>query len=106
MNSIILFLTLLISGSTTNQQLPVYQVVEAEVSAYTSSEDETDDTPFITASGVRVRSGVVACPQKLEFSTEIEIEGLVYICEDRLNKRYRDQEVYDVWMSSKELALE
>ena len=83
-----------------------FQVVTAQVSAYTSSKDETDDTPHLTASGSKTREGIVACPSRLEFGTKIEIEGKAFVCEDRMNKRYRDREVYDIWVSSKEVAYE
>ena len=111
MKSIILGLALssinLIPGSTIYYQRSADHVVlVAEVSAYTSSIDETDDTPFITASGTETRHGVLACPARLKFGTQIEIEGRIYFCEDRMAERYANQEVYDVWMPSKELARE
>ena len=81
-----------------------HKVVMAEVSAYTSSPDETWGDPFITASGERVRAGIVACPTKHKFGTIVEIEGKEYVCTDRMNARYRDREVYDIWMESKESA--
>lgn len=98
----------LIPGSTITYHAPqpTYQVVIAEVSAYTSSVDETDDDPFITASGSEVRHGTLACPSKLEFGTKVEIDGIVYVCEDRMNKRYREKDNYDIWMESKDVAYE
>jgi len=103
----------IIPGSTTTYvreeeppSPPVYEVVRAEVSAYTSSPDETDDTPEITASGEKTRSGVIACPARYEFGTIVEIAGTKYICKDRMNIRYRDREVFDIWMEEKELAYE
>ena|SRR3990167_3858699 len=110
MDKIIIGLVLtssLFQGSTTTyvREEPV-EIVKAEVSAYTSSVDETDDEPFITASGSVVRKGIVACPHRLEFGTKVEIKGKVYVCEDRMNRRYRDQENYDIWMTHKELAYE
>ena len=85
---------------------PTYQVVTAQVSAYTSSKDETDVEPFITASGSKTGPGVLACPTRLEFGTKVEIDGKTYICLDRMNKRYRDKEVYDIWVPSKEVAYD
>ena len=70
------------------------------MSAYTSDSAETDDTPFITASGARTRHGIIACPRKYDFGTEVEIHGERYICEDRMNKRY-DGEHFDIWMHTK-----
>ena len=79
--------------------------VSALVTAYTSSVDETDDTPFETASGSRTRHGVVACPSKYPFGTVVEISGVEYICEDRMGKRFRNDERFDVWHESKEVAF-
>jgi len=112
MKSIILGLALssinLIPGSTIyyQQQADRVVVVDAEVSAYTSSVGETDDTPHTTASGTETRHGVLACPSRMKFGTRVEIESKLYVCEDRMGKRYADQEVYDIWMPSKELARE
>lgn len=82
-----------------------YRVVNAVVTAYTSSEDETDDTPFITASGARTAHGVLACPPKYSFGTKIVINGVEYECKDRMNPRYWDQERFDIWMETKEVAF-
>ena len=97
----------LIPGSTIYyQQQADHVVIMAEVSAYTSSIDETDDTPHITASGTVTRHGVLACPSRIEFGTRIEIESKIFVCEDRMNRRYADKEVYDIWVESKEIAYE
>ena len=74
----------------------------ADVSAYSSSVDETDDTPFITASGKTVENGIIA-NNCLSFGTEVEFEGNQYIVQDRMNKRY-GCEKFDIWLPSKEEA--
>lgn len=78
----------------------------AIVTAYTSSVDETDDTPFITASGERTKRGVLACPKKYEFGTKVLIEGRQYTCADRMNQRYRDKECFDIWVETKSEAFD
>lgn len=86
---------------------PAYrEVFIAEVSAYTSSVDETWGDPFETASGERVREGVIACPSRYKFGQEVEIDGQIYTCLDRMNKRYRDGNYFDIWMTEKSLAFE
>jgi len=70
------------------------------VSAYTSDIAETDDTPFTTASGARTEHGVIACPRKYDFGTQVKIKGEIYTCEDRMNIRY-DGEHFDIWMEHK-----
>ena len=73
------------------------------ITAYTSSEDETDSTPFITASGQRTRKGIVAT-NELSFGVTVEIDGGIYEVQDRTNPRYKH--LIDIWMETKEEAFE
>jgi len=75
-----------------------------DVSAYSSSLDECDDTPYITASGDLVGEGIVAS-NCLPFGTLVQIGEEIYKIKDRMNKRYKNCEV-DIWMPTKEEALE
>ena len=76
------------------------------ITAYSSSPDETDDTPWLTAMNTIVRDRVVAS-NDLPFGTKIKIPSLfgdkVFIVEDRLNPRIKG--VIDVWFPDKESAL-
>lgn len=81
-------------------------IVSATITAYTSSIDETDNDPFITASGSTVKRGTLACPSKYKFGTVVIIEGNKYTCEDRMNKRYRHTERFDIWVESKSEAYD
>jgi 3D (Asp-Asp-Asp) domain-containing protein len=76
------------------------------VTAYSSSPDETDDDPFITATGKFVRDGFAAT-NILPFGTKIKIPSLfgdkIFTIEDRMH--YRKTNVVDIWMDSKEKAL-
>ncbi|MDD4761859.1 MAG: hypothetical protein PHZ25_02460 [Candidatus Pacebacteria bacterium] len=75
------------------------------VTGYSSSPEETDDTPFITASGNHVRPGVVAA-NWLPLGSKVKIPELfgeqVFVVEDRMNKRFNDR--LDIWFSDKESA--
>lgn len=82
-----------------------HMIVLATVTAYTSSVEETDDEPLITASGEMVRHGTLACPSKYKFGTVVSINGKEFICEDRMNKRFRHTERFDIWFESKSDAL-
>ena len=84
----------------------IHKVVSATITAYTSSVDETDDTPFITASGARTGHGVIACPPKYDFGTKIVINNKEYVCEDRMNPRYHDEERFDIWVETKDEAFD
>ncbi|AKM77912.1 MAG: hypothetical protein UX49_C0010G0013 [Candidatus Wolfebacteria bacterium GW2011_GWC2_46_275] len=73
----------------------------AKVSAYTSSVDQTDDTPFITASGSYVRDGIAAA-NFLPMGTKFRIPKLfgdkVFVVEDRMNSRYNGTTHVDIFM--------
>ncbi len=75
----------------------------AEVTAYSSSPDETWGDPLITASGREVHDGVIACPRRFPFGTQFLIGARVYTCWDRLHKRFDHR--FDIWKPSKEEAL-
>jgi 3D (Asp-Asp-Asp) domain-containing protein len=77
---------------------------KAIISAYSSTPDQTWGDPFITASGERVRDGVIA-NNCLPFGSEVEISGKTYIVLDRMNSRY-SCEYYDLWMGTREEALQ
>jgi len=76
------------------------------ITAYSSTPFETDDTPFVTASGQIVRDGIVAA-NFLPFGTKIQIPELfgdkIFVVEDRMNpkKGYH----VDIWFPSREKAL-
>jgi len=71
--------------------------------AYAPSPYQTDSTPCITAAGTKVRPGVVAA-NFLPIGTLIEMNGEVYIVEDRMNPRYKY--AIDIYFPSTSEALE
>jgi 3D (Asp-Asp-Asp) domain-containing protein len=83
------------------------KVVKKIITAYTSSPEETDDTPFITAAGTYVRYGVAAA-NFLPLGTHIRLPKLfgnqIFIVEDRLHERYNNR--VDIWMPAKEKAID
>jgi 3D (Asp-Asp-Asp) domain-containing protein len=94
-------------STQTNSLLPVSSLLGAEqivntmnvvVTAYSSTPEQTDDTPFITASGKYVRDGIVAT-NLLPLGTKIKIPGIygdrVFVVEDRMHPR-KSQHV-DIW---------
>ncbi len=78
--------------------------VSAILTAYSSSIDETWGDPYITASGERVRDGIVA-NNCLPFGTIVEIDGMYFEVLDRKNSRY-GCEWFDIWKDGKESALQ
>lgn len=76
----------------------------ATVTAYTSSEDETDSDPTVNASGGTPQAGSIACPPYLPFGTQVRIEGQIYTCDDRMHSRFAER--FDIWVETKEVAFE
>lgn len=77
--------------------------LRAEVTAYSSSPDETWGNPLITASGRLVADGVIACPRRFPFGTRFRIGSRVYTYWDRLHPRYDHR--FDIWKATKQEAL-
>ncbi len=86
--------------------------------AYNSTPGQTDSSPYITATGTRVRSGVVALSRDLlarfPYGTRITIEdlsgryssvlrGRVFVVEDTMHPRIGN--TVDVWMGSRSEAM-
>jgi 3D (Asp-Asp-Asp) domain-containing protein len=78
-----------------------------EASGYSSTVDQTDDSPFITAKGTRVRPGIIAA-NFLPFGTVIRIPEIygnrTFVVEDRMNTRYQNH--IDIWFSERSTALQ
>jgi len=76
------------------------------VTAYSSSADETDSNPWITASGTYTSYGVVAS-NLLPLGARVRFPKLfgsqVFVVEDRMNARYSDR--FDIWLPSKAEAV-
>ena len=72
------------------------------VYAYSSEVDQTDADPYTSASGERVRDGMIA-NNCLVFGTSVVIGGKNYEVLDRMNERH-GCEVFDIWHSTKEAA--
>jgi len=78
------------------------------VTAYSSTPDQTDDSPFITASGAWVYDGIVAS-NFLPFGTKVRFPELfrdkIFTVDDKMHNRFADTRV-DIWFSDRESAKE
>lgn len=89
------------AGNLVNKDMPD-KVMKAVITAYTSTPGQTDDTPFIAASGKRVHDGMIAA-NGLPFGTKVKIPSIygdkIFIVEDRMNRRYGLGRM-DIWLDT------
>jgi len=121
--AVILHLTGFLSGSppppaAAAETFPAFPTPQAEpeplltvsVTGYSSTPDQTDDTPFLTASNTRVRAGIVALSRDLlreytpgarfGFGDLIEIAGAgIFHVEDTMNGRFHHR--VDIWFPTR-----
>jgi len=80
--------------------------VEVTVTAYSSRVDETDEDPYTTAAGTKVRTGVVAA-NWLPLGTKVRIPRIfgdqVFTVEDRMARKHQNK--LDVWFPRTEDAV-
>ena len=88
-----------------NSPLPTPKVVKTIkmiTTAYSSTPEQTDDEPFITAAGTLVRDGIIA-NNMLPFGTKVRIPELygdkIFVVEDRMNRRKSLYHI-DIWFVS------
>lgn len=78
------------------------KVINVVATAYTSTPDQTDNSPFTTATGDRVHDGLIAA-NFLPFGTQVKFPELygdkIFIVYDRMNARYGYGRV-DVWLDT------
>lgn len=86
---------------------PVVKTIVVTATAYSSTPDQTDHTPFITAMGTHVRDGIVAA-NFLPFGTKIKMPDVfgdkIFIVEDRMHNRYWHN--VDIWFPERWMARE
>ncbi|MGB2762350.1 MAG: hypothetical protein WBC21_02300 [Minisyncoccales bacterium] len=94
--------TLLPLSSMPQTEIKVVKTMRVLTTAYSSTVCQTDDTPFITASGTYVKDGIVA-NNLLSFGTKIRIPEIygdkIFIVEDRMHWKKGYYHV-DIWFSS------
>jgi len=94
--------------SVKNPKLKVVKRIDVIITAYASTPGQTMGDPFITASGKKVRWGIVA-NNLLPLGTKIRIPELfgdeVFIVEDRMNPKKGKKQI-DIWFPSNKLAKE
>ncbi|MBU0598089.1 3D domain-containing protein, partial [Patescibacteria group bacterium] len=79
--------------------------LKISVTAYSSTPDQTSGDPLITASGSRVRDGIIAA-NFLPIGTKVRFPekygNKIFIVEDRMHQRYWQRA--DIWMETRDAA--
>lgn len=82
---------------------PVAKARTVVMTAYSSTVDQTDGDPFTTASGQKVRDGIIAM-NGVPFGTKVRIPekfgNKVFVVQDRMNSRYGSSRA-DIWMKTR-----
>ncbi len=83
-------------------ELRIEREIRVIATGYSSTVEQTDSTPFITAAGTVVRDGIIA-NNLLTFGTKVRIPELygdkIFTVEDRMNQRKGYYHI-DVWFDS------
>ncbi len=96
----------LLAISTPSINAPAVATMKVIITGYSSTVEQTDDSPFTTASGKTVEDGIVA-NNLLPFGSKIRIPEVfgdkIFTVEDRMNQRKGYYHV-DIWFSEYEQA--
>jgi len=94
---------LISTSDPSGPELKVVQKLPVIITAYSSTVWETDDSPFITASGAWVRDGIIA-NNYLPFGTKVRMPEIygdkVFVVEDRMNWKKGNYQI-DIWFPSR-----
>jgi 3D (Asp-Asp-Asp) domain-containing protein len=86
--------------------LKVLKVKTVVMTAYSSTRDQTDGDPFTTASGQKVKDGIIAM-NGVPFGTKVRIPekfgSKVFVVQDRMHARYGSGRG-DIWMKTRHEA--
>jgi len=103
---------LVISYLIKQNELIVVATREVVATAYSSTVDQTDDTPCITANGFDLcenNEEEIIANNGLKFGTKVRIPALygdrVFTVADRMNSRYGSNRI-DIWMTDHDRAID
>lgn len=81
----------------------IKRTLTVTATAYSSTPDQTDSSPFTTSNGKQVYDGLIAA-NWLPYGTKIRVPDMygdkIFTVNDRMNRRY-DTGRLDVWMKSR-----
>jgi hypothetical protein len=85
-----LLLPLALATTGEPELAPRFDEIRAYVTGYNTVPGQTSGNPCTAASGANIcgRRDAVACPRHIDLGTIVEIRGTIYVCEDRLARKY------------------
>lgn len=91
-----------------NRKERAKKIIKVRVTAYSSTYDQCDASPFITASGTHVHDGTLAA-NCLPFGTKVRLPGYfgnkIFTVEDRLAPRLGCSTI-DIWFPNRASAMQ
>jgi len=102
--------TIMTDGITIKNKAPIQKVLagvesmNVVITAYSSTPDQTDSSPFVTASNKRVRDGIIAA-NFLPFGTKVKFPALFGNKEFTVEDRMKSNTKVDIWFFDRESAL-
>ncbi len=94
------------TATSTQDQALDPKTLKVTITAYSSTADQTDETPFIAASGKHVYDGIIAA-NFLPFGTKVKIPALfgdkIFTVDDHMNRRFPNR--VDVWFATRSAAM-
>lgn len=93
-----------VAGIQSTSTLTADTRLTVTATAYSSTPDQTDSDPFTTASGKPVAPGTIAA-NFLPLGTRVKIGRRIYTVTDRMNARFSNQHIIDVWLPAREHAI-
>lgn len=86
--------------------ITIKKTVSVVATAYSSTPDQTDSSPFVTSNGKWVYDGLIAA-NGLKYGTKIRFPDVfgdkIFTVNDRMNSRYGASRI-DIWMQTREQA--
>lgn len=102
------FFSIFQNDSVSANPLVIKKTLNVVATAYSSTPDQTDGSPFETSNGMWVYDGLLAV-NGLPYGTKIRIPDIfgekIFTVNDRMNARYNSNRI-DVWMPSRAAAIQ
>lgn len=102
------FFSIFQNNSVITNPMVIKKTLNVVATAYSSTPDQTDGSPFETSNGMWVYDGLLAV-NGLPYGTKIRIPDIfgekIFTVNDRMNARYNSNRI-DIWLPSRAAAIQ